>query len=395
MEITLDDDEEPLLSLITESHPWIGGTINTSLYAYNSTMHYTPAFIQSLIEKNVSSVANGLGTVGRKTGVQNRVRQYFGDTPERRSARENARASNKRPRQPSIEYDDLEKGFLPSPQSRQRSRTGSQTSYTETLPAYDDKSAPAYDTKSRHAVQSHQTWKAKWMITTSGLGVALSDASLRSLKFCLSLLQQASSHLTEIMMALRSLLEQYNQAISGAQTSGQSRCNLTPDQEAASQAIAERIKSLGADIINTLQSVTTNVSRYTGGALPENAGALVRRQLLSIPQRWQVAQQQTESTESSEDTGASEATRTGQRWIVFAEQGLDMITQVNIVLTGTVESAEKWLDSMGRKRRASASSSASMIDHKHRSGLMSPPVTLHETHEQPHGDYDMHIGTKL
>jgi len=207
MEITLDDDEEPLLSLITSSHPWIGGTINTSLYAYNSTMHYTPAFIQSLIEKNVSSVANGLGTVGRKTGVENRVRQYFGDTAERRSARENARASQKRPRQPSIEYDDLEKGFLPSPQSRQRSRTGSLTSFTETLPAYDENLSPAYE----KPAQSQQTWKAKVMITTSGLGVALSDASLRSLKFCLSLLRQASSHLTSIMMALRSLLEEYNQ----------------------------------------------------------------------------------------------------------------------------------------------------------------------------------------
>ena len=38
-----------------------------------------------------------------------------------------------------------------------------------------------------------------------------------------------------------------------------------------------------------LQSVTTHVSRYTGGALPENAGALVRRQLMSVPQRWRVA----------------------------------------------------------------------------------------------------------
>jgi len=183
--------------------------------------------------------------------------------------------------------------------------------------------------------------------------------------------------------------------MSGAQAPGQSKCNLTPEQEAASQAIAERIKNLGADIINTLQSVTANVSRYTGGALPENAGALVRRQLLSIPQRWQVAQQH--EIEGSEATDSSEATRTGQRWIVFAEQGLDMITQVNIVLTGTVESAEKWLDSMGRKRRASASSSStSTADHKHRGPLMSPPMTIHETNEkQQHGDYEMHMGTKL
>lgn len=357
-------------------------------------MHYTPAFIASLIEKNVSSVANGLGTVGRKTGVQSRVRQYLGDTAERRSAREDARTSNKRARQPSIEYDDLERGGLPSLQSRQRSRTGSQVSYTDTLPAYDENSAPAYE-QSQASKRSKQTWKAKWMITTSGLGVALSDASLRSLKFCLSLLRRASSHLTEVMMALRSLLEEYNQAMNGAQASRQSSCHLTREQQAASQAIAEKIKNMGSDIVSTLQAVTSNVSRYTGGALPENAGALVRRQLLSIPQRWQVAQQQTQSDGGSEQGIGSEACRTGQRWLLFAEQGLDMITQVNIVLHGTVDSAEEWLDSMGRKRRASATSTASVLDHKHQSGLMSPPMTIHETPTKESHDYDTHLGTKL
>jgi hypothetical protein len=39
----------------------------------------------------------------------------------------------------------------------------------------------------------------------------------------------------------------------------------------------------------------------------------------------------------------------GERFLVFAGQGCDMITQISLVVSGTVESAEKWLDTMGRK----------------------------------------------
>ncbi|KAF2663647.1 Opi1-domain-containing protein [Microthyrium microscopicum] len=381
-EMTREEDPEPLLSLITSSHPWIGGTINTSIYAYNSTMHYTPAIIQSLIEKNVNTVASGLGTVSRRTGVEGRVRQYFGDTPERRTARENARVGQKRTREHSLEPFDLEKGLGDSQShSRQRSRTGSQGSYAETLPAYDENSAPEYQRHSELALQnrnSEQTWKTKLMITTSGLGVALSDTSLRSLKYCLSLLRQASAHLAEVILALRSLLVDYEQTVYGAPASSQNsraRINgqLTAEQEAASEQIAERIKDLGNDIMSTIQRVTSAVSRYTGGALPENAGALVRRQLLSVPQRWRYAEQASTQSSQQQASGSSsqgrgEALRTGQRFLVFAEQGCDMIAQVSLVVSGTVESAEKWLESMGRRKN----SLGEAYDQKTYSGLPSP-----------------------
>jgi transcriptional repressor OPI1 len=354
-----EDEAEPLLSLITSSHPWIGGTINGSLYAYNSTMNYSPAFLQTFIEKNMTTVGNGISTLSRATGVESRVRQYFGDTPERKSAR----ASHKRQREPSPDMEDVEKGYPVTPtHSRYRSRAGSQVSFAETLPAYDENSAPEYEQKQSDLAfqQSQQAWSTRIMVTTSGLGVALSDRSLTSLRMCLAFLREATDQLTAIMSAIKSVIADYEHNVYGIRHGAESSYNLTAQQEAASQALADSIKKLGTDIMSTLQIVTDQVSKYTGGRLPENAGALVRRQLMSVPQRWRFAQESAPASLSvSENQGETEALRTGQRFLVFAEQGCDMIAQVGMVLSGTVDSAEKWLDSMGRRRQSVATTNAS------------------------------------
>lgn len=120
--------------------------------------------------------------------------------------------------------------------------------------------------------------------------------------------------------------------------------------------LAERIKSLGADILKTVQSVVNAVNQYTGPALPENAAALVRRQILSIPHRMRAAETNastaTSPTEGSsgQSSADSMAIRSGRKWLDFATQSLDMIEQVNLVVSGTIRSAERWLESMGRKK---------------------------------------------
>jgi transcriptional repressor OPI1 len=356
-----EEDPEPLLSLLTSSHPWLGGTINGSLHAYNSTMHYSPAFIRSsasFLERNIGTpVATGLGSVSRRTGVENRVRRYLGDRRLSDSDREASRAKRRRVREPSPEQD-VEKGFMTSPvTSSHRSRAGSQASFVESLPAYDDNRSPSYEENAPLAVQQRadHNWRTKFVITTSGLGVALSESSLQSLKYCLSLLRTATDGLASIMHALRSLIDDYEHTVGGSEQTSQtqqqnlsSSYKLTSEQEAASRAIADRIKSLGSDIMSILHSVTSSVSRYAGSALPENAGALVRRQLMSVPQRWRVAEETTANTGQAQGQRAGgEAVRAGERFLVFAGQGCDMITQINLVLSGTVESAEKWLESMG------------------------------------------------
>jgi hypothetical protein len=314
-------------------------------------MSYSPQFVQSFMQSQIATV----GSISRVTGVESRVRQYFGETPERQTARA------KRHRDSSPGMEDVEKGFIISPsQSRHRSRAGSQVSFAETLPAYDDNKAPEYE---QHQSQSASSSSAapRWLITTSGLGVALSAKSLRSLKYCLGFLKISSNRLGEIMAALSKLITEYERNAYGFHQGSQP--TYTPEQEAASQAMADHIKKLGSDILTTMQSVTDQVSKYTGGTLPENASALVRRQLLSVPQRWRIAQEST-SAPPAQPGGDADAVQAGQKLLVFAEQGCDMIAQVSLVLTGTVDGAEKWLDTMGRRRQSTAMSVDSHISER-------------------------------
>ena len=122
--------------------------------------------------------------------------------------------------------------------------------------------------------------------------------------------------------------------------------------------LAARIASLRGDVLKTLRDVIETVSKYAGGALPENARALVHRHLTSLPQRFRVASMRDTSQlslpESSEqgEKAQEKALRDGaNRAIVLAMEGLDMVAQVSGVLDGTIVSAEEWCERLGKKRK--------------------------------------------
>ena len=73
-------NSEPLLSLLTTSHPLIGSTINTSLSAYSASKNYSPRFKSSAeyVERRFTPVVNTVGSVGRITGVEGGVRWFLG-----------------------------------------------------------------------------------------------------------------------------------------------------------------------------------------------------------------------------------------------------------------------------------------------------------------------------
>ncbi|KAF2467820.1 clock-controlled protein 8, partial [Lindgomyces ingoldianus] len=381
-------EPEPLLSLITTNHPWLGGTINGSISAYNATKGYSPRFVKygaELIERNIGSpVVNTVSSVGRRTGVEKNLRRYLGEVHRRPSDLEqgDADAAHKRRRVmtsgDSVDAMDIEDSIASS-----RTRGGSQSSYAESLPAYDDQRSPNYEESAVVVVdpaagketgsrpESSQdrrvNWSTQLIMTTSGLGVALSDASLKSLKLCLSLLRSATKHIDNVMHALKLVLEEYESALRNRQHSGPDPASssssdpskmemeidiishsqgldLESEKEARVRAIASRMKSLSSDIWNTLQNVVQSVSRYTGGALPQNASQVVRTQLLSVPQRWQLATRTTAGEGEGEVRGA-------QRMLAFAKEGLDMMGQITAVVDGTVRSAEGWLGRMGRGNR--------------------------------------------
>ncbi|KAJ4347743.1 transcriptional regulator opi1 [Ascochyta clinopodiicola] len=368
------EPQQPMLSLLTSNHPWLGGTISGSLAAYNLTKDYSPRFVKygaELVERNVGSpMVNTVSSVGRRTGMEKNLRRYLGEQHRRPSDLEQGDADAPRKRQraasPAADAMDVDS------RTSSRTRGGSQSSYAESLPAYDDQRSPNYEEnatmsdasatptgkeperRQTQAVQDRRVaWSTQLIMTTSGLGVALSAASLRSLKQCLHLLRGATSHIDSVMRALKLVLEEYEAALrqrrsSDAHDTHDVQTGQGEDKDDQVRRIAEKIKTLSSDIWQTLQGVVQSVSRHTGGALPQNASQVVRTQLLSVPQRWQLAGRRTASAPTDEEAGEGEAVRGANRMLAFAMEGLDMMGQITTVVDGTVQSAESWLARIGR-----------------------------------------------
>jgi hypothetical protein len=370
-------EPEPLLNLLTSMHPWLGGGINGSISAYNTTKTYSPRFVKygaELIERNIGSpVVNTVSSVGRRTGVEQNLRRYLGEVHRRPSdLEEGDEGGRKRMRVMSpgdVDAMDTEDG------ERSRTRGGSLSSYAESLPEYDDHRSPKYEEsavvtidpvtgketsqqESGAAQGRSVNWSTQLIMTTSGLGIALSEASLKSLRICLGLLRSATRHIDNVMHALKQVLEEYERALRSNRqhgpsddTEADSTMTYGEDRSRDQQVrlIADRMKNLSTDIWLTLQKVVQSVSRYTGGALPQNASQVVRTQLLSVPQRWQLASRTT-AVDAEQQSGGEEV-RGANRMLAFAKEGLDMMGQITTVVDGTVQSADAWLARIGRGAR--------------------------------------------
>lgn len=346
----LQQQPEPLLSLLTSAHPWLGGTLNGSLSAYSSTKSFSPRFVQY----GADLVENTVGTVGRVSGVEGSIRRYL-------ESRDDGVRGRKEIQSPE-EHSSAER------------RKVSGASSVDTLPLYDENRSPAYEEQGGRAVagpsltlaqrpRMARSWSTQLMISTSGLGAALNEASLRSLKYCLQILSHANGHVRDLMEALRRVLEEYCFAAPAAQhqIAEKSTDAMDVDEQETpgrpgAQIIAQRIRQINDEIWNTIKTVVNTVSKYTGGALPENASAIVRWQLMSVPQRWRRAAVQ--ATPASEEEGREEQERepvsSAKRMLAFGVEGLEMMDQVAGVVDSTIISAERWLDSMGRRQATGA-----------------------------------------
>lgn len=118
--------------------------------------------------------------------------------------------------------------------------------------------------------------------------------------------------------------------------------------DAERSVLNAKIAELKNDVLKTLKEVVDIVSKYAGGALPENARVLVRKHLTSLPQRFRLASANTRRTAEG---GDREVTEGANRVMVLAKEGLDMMAQVSGVLDGTIVSAEEWCERLGRKKR--------------------------------------------
>lgn len=361
-----NDSQEPLLSLITTSHPWLGGTINGSLSAYEATKSHSPRFIQygaDFVERNFGSpVASTVGTVGRRTGVEGSIRRYLGSRRpselERIDPNLLNEGVNKKRKIEAMGADGIDAETRDTLQEGDV-RRASMIASTDSLPVYDENRSPSYEeaispnSQKVRRPTANRSWSTQLMISTSGLGAALSDNSLQSLKHCLGNLRLANKHVYTLMQALKELLRDYDQIPSstleeGTLTNPQDQDVLMTDSRTTfdSSLLSQRIRGVSDEIWQTMQRVVATISRYTGGALPENASRFVKSQLMSVPRRWHsvISRQQAQAV------ATDEAISGAHRMLAFAIEGLDMMEQVGGAVDSTIQSAEKWLDTMGRRK---------------------------------------------
>ncbi|KAM5378199.1 hypothetical protein ACJA88_005933 [Fusarium oxysporum] len=352
---------EPLLSLLTTTHPLLASTIEGATSAYGGAKNFSPRFRSGAeyVEGYLTPIANTVGSVGRVTGVEGGVRWFLGagrrqnsstsdletgNSKKRRKTDEDEAVSNKRFESEGMQQmSDEQMDTAPSPSSKTMSRRMSTTSTVDTLPAYDELRSPAYtetDSNSPRPSRPNSAWQSRLITSTSGLSVAMSQESLRSLKYCLQWLRWANDHIARVISALKTTLEEYEKVPDG-------QAGEQADPESRSQ-LAARISNLKGDVLRTLREAINTVSKYAGGALPENARILVRRHLTSLPQRFRVATM-TDRNAGQQDNETA-LTEGAHKVLVLAKEGLDMVVQVSGVVDGTIVSAEQWLDRMGKRR---------------------------------------------
>ncbi|KAJ5907108.1 uncharacterized protein N7473_004024 [Penicillium subrubescens] len=337
---------EPLLSLLTSSHPLISSAINGSVSAYTTSKSYSARFKSGaeFIERNIGSpVANTVGTVGRKTGVESGLRWAL----QRRESGSESKPSSKRRKvsgEAAPQTVDDEKVSPENTMTPARTRSSSDLSMAETLPPYDEMRSPRYEEKPGR--QNPPTWQSRLVISTSGLGVAMSEESLRSLQYCLTWLRWANGRLGRAIVALQNAMTEWENHKKQSQDDLESG-DRAESAESAS-LLTQRIQAVRADVLSTLKQVVDVVSKYAGGALPENARHLVRRHLTSLPHRFQMAS--TSQPPPDSPAASSDATVGAHRILVLANEGLDILGQVSGVVNDTLVSAEHWCERLGRKR---------------------------------------------
>lgn len=324
-------EPEPILSLITSQYPLTASVINGSISIYKAAQTVTPGGYWT--EQHV-----GLPLArhtARISGVESGLRSFLQpkqDAPESSAAQQ-------------LGTPDIEKGYLDVTPQGSVYRV---LSPGEQLPAYNagDRSPPYSEQIQLSRNGPTQAWPQRLMVTTSGLGVAMSEESIQSLKYCLSWLKWANDNLGSAVAKLKDLLQQWDRRSSHA-SQPMSVASMTAASEDHA-ALAARIAQLKAEVLATLKQVVNIVSTYAGSALPENAKRLVHSHLVTLPQRFNIASSRRLSEENQQ--GVDQAAKNANRALILAQEGLDMMNQVQRVVNDTLVSAEDWCNRLGRRR---------------------------------------------
>ena len=241
---------------------------------------------------------------------------------------------------------------------------------TSETPTLDSHYSPSSSTTHSAAVQQQQiirsssATRSRWQnlvieagVTAGGIGAAVSEESMKSLKYCLHWLHYATAHLDHQVGILREFILSLSPKHRSAGNI------LVRSEDARAANVLDGIKR---DVVETIRKVVDVVSTYAGAALPEQARRYVRSSILGLPDKWaramqshhhQHQQQQVENDSQSQEMQTEEPqedafwsdqspTRLGpteaaaERTLTFALESLDMLRGVLNIFNDSVERAD-------------------------------------------------------
>lgn len=143
-----------------------------------------------------------------------------------------------------------------------------------------DEGGPHQATSSETRTETQVAQRSRWqavLLEAGGLSAALSEESMRRLKYCLQWLQYATAHIDAQILILRDFTAALQPF---PDRSSQRRPNPISEEHMRKLTVVRR------DIVHTIRQVVDVVSQYAGTALPEPARNRVRGFILKLPQRW-------------------------------------------------------------------------------------------------------------
>lgn len=211
------------------------------------------------------------------------------------------------------------------------------------------------------ALSASRPGRSRWQnlvieagVTAGGIGAAVSEESMKSLKYCLHWLHYATAHLDHQVGILREFILSLS--------SHHRNDALMRSEDARAASILDGIKR---DVVETIRKVVDVVSTYAGAALPEQAKRYVRSSILGLPEKWARAMQGqeratigetngqepavagrtgSEHTQSEDDVSTSDAPNSTQnaaeRTLTFAVESLDMLRGVLGIFNDSVDRAD-------------------------------------------------------
>ncbi|KAL7412366.1 transcription factor Opi1-domain-containing protein [Mrakia frigida] len=231
-------------------------------------------------------------------------------------------------------------------------RRGDRSSSTDRLSSTPQNALVPQSNSSTEVVQQQPPQQSRWSsmlveagMTAGGIGAAVSEESMKSLKYCLQWLQYATAHIENRISVLRSFILSLS-----ASTSDEP----IPPNALISPSALVTLSQIKRDVVETIRKVVDVVSKYAGGALPEPARDAVRGFILHLPERWADANQR-QMTEGggagAAGTGAAGGAPTtgvakeaAGRVLTLAVESLDMLQGVAQVFGESLERAESWIE---------------------------------------------------